>query len=75
MTKSRTIWVAAIIAMLGFIEASTDVFRPMLTDLLSDRACGWVIFGIGLIMAGMRTITTEPMSKRTIRRKSKAKTA
>lgn len=58
--KSRALWSAAAIAMLGVVQASSDVLKP----LLSDRAFGLVLIGVAIIMAGLRVITTQAIGRR-----------
>jgi hypothetical protein len=46
--------------MLGVVQASSDVLKP----LLSDRAFGLVLIGVAIIMAGLRVITTQAIGRR-----------
>jgi len=57
MLQSRTMIFAAILAALGVIQASTDVF----TQLLSPTAMGVLTTVVGVAVAVLRVLTTTPV--------------
>jgi hypothetical protein len=58
--QSRALWAAAAVAMLGVVQASSDVLKP----LLDDRSFGLILIGVGVLMAGLRVITTQSIGRR-----------
>lgn len=58
MTKSKTMWFAAILAALGAIQASLGLF----SELLSPRVYGLITMVVGVAVGVLRAITTKPLS-------------
>lgn len=52
--KSKTINFAILLAVLGAIQGSTQLFA----QYMSDAAYGWFTFGVGLAVAVLRVVTT-----------------
>lgn len=52
--KSRTLWFAALLAGLSFIEGN----YPVLRGLLGDKAYMWTGFAVAFFIAVLRIITT-----------------
>lgn len=52
--KSKTIWFAVIVAVLGFVEQN----QGLLTQYIGSDKMGIVIMVVGLIGAALRTVTT-----------------
>jgi hypothetical protein len=59
--RSRTINTAALIATLGAIEASQGVLQT----LLGPKQFGYVIIGLALVMAYLRSVTKKPLEEKT----------
>lgn len=58
--KSKTLWFALLLAVLGAVQASTEA----LTDVLSPSAAGWVTMGVGVAIAVLRVLTTIPLDEK-----------
>lgn len=56
--RSKTMWLAIVLGVLGVIQASMDVFTPY----LSAQAMGIVTLIIGVAVAVLRVVTTQPLS-------------
>lgn len=56
--KSKTIWFAVVLAMLGFVQANSEQFQA----LLSPDAYGWVMVIVGMIVAGLRVMTSQSLA-------------
>lgn len=52
---SRTIWVQALIAMLGAIE----LYGQGLSALMGNKALGLTLLAVGVVNAVLRAITSE----------------
>lgn len=61
MTKSRTIWVNVIVAILGFLELNLHLVQ----DNLGDKY-GVVFIVIGVLGIYLRAVTTQPLSERRV---------
>lgn len=60
MRKSKTMWTAFAIAALGAVELQFHVMR----DAIPEAYQGLVLVAIGAIMAGLRAVTTKPLSEK-----------
>ena len=58
--KSKTMLFALVLAILGVLQASMEVFTPYLTP----QASGLVGVAIGLAVAILRVLTTLPLDKK-----------
>jgi len=58
MRKSKTMWFAFALAVLG---AAMELF-PYVQSLLEPKFYGAAFFTIGLIVAVLRFLTTQPLS-------------
>lgn len=58
LAKSRTMWFAFLLAVLG---AAMEFF-PYLQSFLDPRFYGISFFIIGIVVAILRFVTTQPMS-------------
>ena len=58
LTKSRTMWFAFLLAVLG---AALEMF-PYLQSFLDPRFYGIAFFIIGIVVAVLRFLTVQPMS-------------
>lgn len=56
--KSKTILFSLLLAVLGAVEASLNLFA----DVLTPTTYGIVTMVVGVIVAGLRIITTQPLS-------------
>lgn len=56
--RSKTMWLATLLSVLGVVQASMDVFTPY----LSAQAMGIVTLIIGVLVAILRAVTTQPLS-------------
>ena len=59
MRKSKTMWFAFALAVLG---AAMELF-PYIQSLLEPKFYGVTFFIIGLIVAVLRFVTTEPIQR------------
>jgi hypothetical protein len=55
--KSKTILFSVLLAVVGVIEASFQVFAPM----MSPQAYGLVLMGVSCVVAVLRIVTTLPL--------------
>jgi hypothetical protein len=55
--KSKTIVFSLLLAVLGVIEASFQVFAPLMTP----QSYGWVLMGVSCVVAVLRIVTTLPL--------------
>lgn len=55
--KSKTIQVAAAIAVLGVVETQFH----MIKDVVPEQYQGLILMGIGMVMAYLRVVTTKPL--------------
>ena len=60
MIKSKTMWFAAILAGLGAVQASMDVFSTVLTP----QIYGFFTMGVGVAVAVLRVITTTSLGEK-----------
>jgi uncharacterized membrane-anchored protein len=60
MTKSKTMWFALALALLG---AAMELF-PYLQSFLDPRFYGISLFVIGIICAALRFYTTQPLDEK-----------
>ena len=58
--KSKTMLLAILLAVLGVLQASMDVFTPYLTP----QAAGILTVVLGLAVAVLRVLTTMPLDKK-----------
>lgn len=58
MARSKTLLFSMLLAILGVLQASLDVFTPYLTP----QAMGFVTLAIGIAVAVLRVITTQSLS-------------
>lgn len=56
--RSRTMWFALTLAVLGVVQASMEVFTPYLTP----QGVGFVTLIIGAVVAILRVLTTQAIS-------------
>lgn len=59
MRKSKTMWFAFALAMLGSLM---ELF-PYLRDLIDPRYYSIILVVIGLVVAALRFITTQPIER------------
>lgn len=55
--RSKTMWTAAIISALGVVELQ----YPLIRELIPAEYQGAVFVAIGVIVAVLRIVTTEPL--------------
>jgi uncharacterized membrane protein len=58
--KSKTLWFSLILAILGVIEASFQVFAPY----MSPAIYGFVLMVISITVAVLRIVTTLPLNEK-----------
>lgn len=58
--KSKTMIFALLLAVLGVIQASMDIFTPYLTP----QAMGFITVLVGVAVAVLRVLTTMPLSNK-----------
>jgi len=58
--KSKTLIVAHLISIIGFLEMNQHLF----SNILTQQQMGYFIFGIGIVMAVLRAITSKPLSEK-----------
>lgn len=58
MLKSKTMWFALTLSILGAVEASLNLFA----DVLTPTTYGIVTMAVGVIVGVLRVITTQPLS-------------
>jgi len=58
--KSRTIWFSIILAILGVVDTNLHLFK----DLIGPEYYGFVVTGIGAVVAVLRVVTTKPLKER-----------
>ncbi len=58
--KSKTMLLAILLAVLGVVQASMEVFTPY----LSPQAVGIVTLLVGVTVAILRVVTTVPLSEK-----------
>lgn len=58
MLKSKTMWFAVALAILGAVEASLNLFA----DVLTPTTYGIVTMVVGVIVGVLRIVTTSPLS-------------
>jgi len=58
MLKSKTMWFALALSILGAVEASLNLFA----DVLTPTTYGVVTMVVGVIVGVLRVITTQPLS-------------
>jgi hypothetical protein len=56
----RTVIFAVILAILG----AAQVLLPNLQGVITPELYGYITFGIGVMIAGLRAVTTTPLGKR-----------
>jgi len=59
--KSKTLIIAHLVAILGFLQANQGLF----TNVLTTEQMGYFIFVVGIVMAILRGATTKPLSDKT----------
>lgn len=59
MRKSKTMWFAFVLAMLGSLM---ELF-PYLRDLIDPRYYSIILVVIGLVVAALRFVTTQPIER------------
>lgn len=60
LAKSKTIWFALALAILGVIEIQAKLFAPY----MSPEAFGIFNITLGIIVAVLRVLTTMPLSEK-----------
>jgi bacteriorhodopsin len=60
MTKSKTMWFALALSVLG---AAMEFF-PLIRSLVDPKYYGAILFAIGVICAVLRFYTTQPLSEK-----------
>jgi hypothetical protein len=60
MLKSKTLWFAVLLAVGGILEQS----QALVTQLVGQQNTGIVMLVISVIVAGLRVITTQPLSQK-----------
>lgn len=58
--KSKTIIFSILLALLGVVEASFQVFASMMTP----QAYGLVLMGVSCVVAILRIVTTLPLDEK-----------
>lgn len=58
--RSKTMLFSILLSVLGVVQASLDVFDKYLTP----QAMGFVTLAIGVIVAVLRVVTTQPLSNK-----------
>lgn len=58
--KSKTMWFAGALSVLGVLQANSDVF----TNLMTPEAAGWATTAVGVAVAVLRAVTTSPISQK-----------
>ena len=58
--KSNTMRLAILLAVLGVVQASMDVFTPY----ISPQAMGLLTMIVGVLVAILRVVTTMPLDKK-----------
>lgn len=60
MLKSKTLWFAVALSVLGTVQTMTDVFKPFMTDKLF----GLFTLGVAVVVAVLRIVTTKPLNEK-----------
>lgn len=60
IAKSKTMILAAVVAGLGAAQANISDLQEFMTP----EAYGYVTFGIGILIAALRVVTTKPLSQK-----------
>ena len=55
--RSKTMWFSILLAVLGVIQASMDVFTPY----VSAQSMGFLTLLIGILVAVLRVVTTNSL--------------
>ena len=58
--KSKTMLLAILLAVLGVVQASMDVFTPY----ISPQGMGLLTMIVGVLVAILRVVTTMPLDKK-----------
>lgn len=58
--KSKTIWFALALGVLGVVQANLEVFNAYLTP----AAAGWASLCVGVAVAVLRAATTLPLDEK-----------
>jgi hypothetical protein len=58
--KSKTMLLAILLAVLGVVQASMDIFTPY----ISPQAMGLLTMLVGVLVAILRVVTTMPLDKK-----------
>jgi hypothetical protein len=60
MRKSRTMWFALLLVVFGALEAGF----PYLQSVIEPQYYGSILVAIGVIVAILRYVTTQPLNKK-----------
>jgi hypothetical protein len=60
MLKSKTMWFALTLSILGAVEASLNLF----SDILTPTTYGVITMGVGVVVAILRILTISPLSEK-----------
>jgi len=58
--KSKTLIIAHLITILGFLQVNQQLF----TNVLTSEQMGYFIFGVGILMAVLRATTTKSLDEK-----------
>lgn len=58
--KSKTMWLALALVVLGAVQANIEV----LNEVLSPAAAGWATMAVGVAVAVLRFATTVPLDEK-----------
>ena len=56
--KSKTMWFALALSVMGVMQANLDFFATLLTP----SQAGWFTTGVGMVVAVLRWITTDALA-------------
>jgi hypothetical protein len=57
MTKSKTMWFATILAVLGMLQTNL----PLVQEFMDPETYGYLTIVVAMIVAGLRVVTNKPL--------------
>jgi len=58
--KSKTINFSVVLAVAGAIQSNAEQIRAY----VPAEAYGWILMGVGVVVAALRAVTTKPISEK-----------
>jgi len=60
MLRSKTLWFSVLLAACGIVEQSS----ALVTQIVGPQNTGYVMLGVSVIVAILRSLTTQPLSEK-----------